>query len=282
MDLETVKSVLLEHGWDADERRRIGDALRLVEDNDECRAMAREFDVIRGALRAEHGAVEETPDGGWAGFEGRLRASILEARPRRWPRPAALAAMIGILLITPWIWTMLSQPDREAPSTMTQAPFGPTEEEVGERLGLFREIAALYDHKAGWVLVGNGAVDIGISQVQGPDVEDGGVLRLAVFRGTEMVSQVDVVAASGQVARIQVPLENGRELCYRLHMLPERSGQVGLYAEIRDPSDAAGPLAALSRDLAMKSGQVDGVGELVTPAGKYSVKVAYATDQPEA
>jgi hypothetical protein len=65
-------------------------------------------------------------------------------------------------------------------------------------------------------------------------------------------------------------------------MLPERSGQVGLYAEIRDPSDAAGPLAALSRDLAMKSGQVDGVGELVTPAGKYSVKVAYATDQPEA
>ncbi|MGD8453804.1 MAG: hypothetical protein PVJ57_18475 [Phycisphaerae bacterium] len=283
MNAEIAKQLILDYGWDAEERRRVAVALQWAEEDAECAAAVRDYDQIRASL--DHGgdpAATEIPDepaDGWAAFEARLTKTALRRPGRIWQHPLALAAalLLGVLLgwqaVPRSAAPMLSN---EAPPTATLA-FSPAE--IDNRVATFRQVAGVFDDRASWVAIAPGASDLGLAAEPDKAPDNLMLLRLALLRGNAVVSQTDMVIVPGHSAELTLPLDDGENVRYLLATSADDPAHLSIYAEFLGRQDQGEALGAVGSDLCIRPGEVCAAGQVLTRQGEYALAVASARSE---
>ncbi len=279
MTCESIRETLLELGWGAADRERAARALKHLETCAQCREAIGDFDVFRDAFDSP--GDQATPQGGWDAFEDRLEARAL-ATGHSWRWPMAIAA--SVLIVAGAFEFGRLQGGRSAPASglaMTGATSRPRESDasftpgdITHEVSAFHEVSQVLEGRAGWILVSDRASDVGVAD-RAVDADKVLLLRFSLLAGGEKVSEADLVAIPGQTANLTVPLENGTSLHYRVGTSIDEPTHLSLWAEIRKPTGSE-PLAALSTDLRLQSGEKRTAGELSTVSGKYVLNVGFA------
>src|SRR5687767_12612269 len=84
MQCDEVRTMLLDYGWGADERRRAMLLLRHLETCDACRAAFVDYDALSDVLRPAEGAGDDAavePAGGWDAFLDKLKSTTPAVPP---------------------------------------------------------------------------------------------------------------------------------------------------------------------------------------------------------
>lgn len=283
MNCEDVRRALLEQDWDESDRQRFRDALQHADDCESCQTALADFDRLRTAVRPTE--FESEPQGGWEAFDDRLTSRVLGGR-RRWPvMPIALAASV-VLGVAGW---GLHFRDRSEPGRAIGIENGNgmivralTPAEIEERMQVFGQVSDVFDQRAGWVLIGDQASDLGLRETPAPSISELLLLRLNVFRERALVSTADLVIVPGQVAELTVPSSSGPQVRYRVATGESRLNHVQFHVELAKPEQPQAAMASLTSDLSLVPGEVVSAGEMLTASGRYRVKIGtYLTDVPE-
>ena len=306
MHCDDVRTLLLDYGWDADERARVALVLRHLETCDACRAAFSDFDLLRGSMRTGTPAAEvagvdaPAPPHGWDAFLEKLASATPAPRKLRLrPRPsggraAALAACV-VLAVGAFEFGRRTAPDRPvahvSPATpltthggggngapaedVFLASLTPSPADAERQADAFEQVSDVFDHKASWLMTSaGGASDVGLA----PEPVAAGrsllLLRLAVLHGGVVASDADVVIVPGQSATLTLPTSDGGVLKYRIGTSAGEPTALTLWLEVRPPHGGEA-LAALATNLLVKPGERVSAGELVTTAGKYELKVGF-------
>lgn len=280
MSCETIQHTLFELGCGSADRERIARALKHLDECATCREAVADLDTLRGAFAA--GSEEPEPAGGWDAFERRLAGQVYASPGRSWRRVTmALAASLliagtafefGRIVVRSVVPLQVATTGASAAGEELGSHFTPGD--ITHEVNAFHQVSQVLDGRAGWMLVSDKASDVGVADGA---LDTGKVLllRFTVLADGGKVSEADLVSIPGQTANLTVPLEAGTTLHYRVGTSIDEPTRLSLWAEIRTPSGAE-PLAALSTDLRMQSGEKRTAGELSTSAGKYVLNVGFA------
>ena len=305
MHCDDVRTILLDHGWDADERARIAALLRHVETCDACRAAFSDFDLLRASLRpvtgagaGAEGADAPAPPQGWDPFLEKLAPatpapSSLRLRPRpSGGRAAALAASILLAALAFQFGRRMgaSAPVAEGPRVVPSttgsqsdarpedaflASLTPSPADAARQADAFERVSDVFDRKASWLMTSAGGTsDVGLAPEPVPAGRSLLMLRLALLHGGAVASDADVVIVPGQSATLALPTSDGGALNYRIGTSAGEPTALTLWLEVRSPQGGEA-LAALATNLLVKPGERVSAGELVTTAGKYELKVGF-------
>lgn len=291
---ETVRQYLLAAGWDAEGRQQAAAMLRHAEDCAECRSAIGDFDRIRATLADSESDLAE-PAGGWEAMHDRMSDALAErAMPMRRPvvRPglAIAAALAAVAAATFHIGRFLN-PAPPAPTAMVQpvylvdpqraepAPARISSAEESHELQAFRQVADVYDGRAGWIMLSNSsdASDVGMLSPDSRPSNKLLLLRLDLWHGHDLVSNSDLLVLAGQTADLTVPLETGQSLHYHVRTSSEvdrddGSDHVFIALELNPPK-SRNPLAALATNLLLHPNQRTTAGWLATSAGDFELKI---------
>lgn len=280
MNCDTSRQLLLEFDWDEAGRRRVEAALAHLEECASCRSAMSDYDLVRASLRSRD--VEAKPPGGWAAFENRLAKAAAPPRPRSRLMPAALAASL-LIAFTGWAMYLQVGGVSSKPTSGTQRGGGLavlSAEEVGEQVQVFDQVASLFDHRLGWVLIGGQASDMGLDADRTNGSGQLLVLRLAASRGRDLCSKADLVIVPGQSASLTVPSAKGPTLRYQIATSKSDPTRLQVWVEAEQPEGAGAVQASLATDLNLEAGRVTSLGQMVTPGGRYDVNVTLAKANP--
>ena len=230
MNPESVKQALLHYGWDADQRRHVAEVLRALEQSDECRKAAAEYDCIRDGLTVE--PLEIEPRGGWQAFEGRVGARGDAARSWPWLRLTSVAAL---LLAAVWLARLTT--------SRNQAPDGPlggtapsgltfTASEIVENLAAFKQISRIFDGRASWLMLSDEASDLGLGAAPGASAADPLMIRLAIVDDRGIRSSTDLTIIPGRDATVSVPFEGDRRLQYHVSTADDDERRLTVWCEV--------------------------------------------------
>lgn len=276
MDRQQAQQLLVEYGWDAAERARLADLFETLRTDAECQQIATEYDCVRSALADE--AADVTPPDGWAAFSTRLQTAATPAAPRVWWRSSALAAAAVLLLAAGWQVGRLGAPAPQSVSTTTPAyadlRFGA--DEVDRAASVFREVAAVFDQRARWLLLGDDLSDVGVATEPISRAQPLLLLRLALSQDGALLRACDLALVRGQVAELSLPLAGGRQIHYRVAASGDVPPRLHLTAELRGNGGVQRQIGALATDLPLNRDAVVQAGEFVTTSGRYSVKIGFA------
>jgi hypothetical protein len=307
MHCDDVRTILLDYGWDADERHRAMLVLRHMETCDACRAAFADFDALRGALRSDGPAADAeggaAPPHGWDAFIEKLATAPAPRSLRLRPRPsggraAALAACIVLAACafqfgrrTASGPPVVHVPPPARPATTSGgggddgsraedtflASLTPSATDAARQADAFERVSEVFDHKASWLMTsGGGASDVGLATESAPAGRSLLMLRLAVLHGGALASEADVVIVPGQSATLTLPTNDGGVLKYRIGTSAGEPTALTLWLEVRPPHGGEA-LAALATNLLVRPGARVAAGELATTAGKYELKVGFTT-----
>ncbi len=229
----------------------------------------------------------DVPEGGWAAFESRLARAVSRRRWRRaWRQPGLIAAALLLGVFLGWGALPRSAGPNLAggrlPAADARRPGSPTAElafspsEINSRVSAFRQIADVFDQRTSWVALTKGASDLGLAADPSSQPGELMLLRLALVRGSSVVSQTDVVIVPGQDAELTLPLEGGESVRYLLATSAEDPARLNIYAELRGRHRPDQALAAVGSDLRVRPGEVCAAGQMLTQQGEYGVAVASA------
>jgi hypothetical protein len=300
---EMVREYLLAAGWDAEQRRQAARMLQHAEGCEACRSALGDFDRIRDAL-APAEACE--PAGGWEAMQWRMddtlrsagRAGPAAARPPVLRPSLAIAASIAVIAAA--TFEMGQSVARRAAiaeakgkevimverSSGDPAPATISPNELSHDVEAFRQVADVYDGRAGWMMVSQNDSDVGIMHSQSAPSNKVLLLRLDLWHGRELVSNSDLLVLAGQTADLTVPMDDGQSLHYRIgtslpaddDYTPAGQAQLHLWLELNTPRGHS-PLAALSTNLQLRPDQKVTAGKLATSAGEYELKIEFKEAQ---
>lgn len=311
MHCDEVRIILLDYGWNADERRRATLLLRHLEGCDACRAAVADYDVLRAALHsAGAGAAADAaePSRGWHAFLERMVPARADHGLRLRPRPSggravALAACVVFSLVAFQLGRKSAPPPvalvpaLPAPSTSSTntgggdarraedtflASLSPSTADAARQATAFDQLSDIFDRKASWLMTSSGgASDVGLA----PDAVPAGhrllMVRLTLLHGGAVASNADVVIVPGQSADLSLPMADGRSLKYHVGTSAGEPTELTLWLEVQAARGAGGreTLAALATNLRVRPGERVAAGELATTSGKYELKVGFTQAQ---
>ena len=225
MSCDLIRQLLLDFGWDQADRHRAGQVLRHLESCEACRTAARDYDALRGVLRA--GEAEPMPDGGWAGFEQRMvpAANSMSHRlsMRIVPRIAALAAAVLLGIGVAQLWSHWLAPPRMPPLIASSPPEHFTGDQIAQNVQAFEQVSQVFDRKTSWLLVSNGESKLGLASELASAQRSVLLLRLTMRRSGTVASVSDLVIVPGQTANLTVPLGQAQSLRYQIGTVHRRT-----------------------------------------------------------
>jgi hypothetical protein len=309
MPCDAIQQFLLDADWDAGRRREVAEILRHAEQCEECQAALRDFDALRRAC-APGDEPSSEPQGGWAAMDDRLAAAVrsraeqvrqesgpaeaggqlpLRQNPARrehlpytWLRPIlALAAAVLIAaggfaaswLLAPRPVRIVVKPAEREPVRLTTL----TPPEVSRAARKFRQVSQIgYEGRAGWMLVSGTESSVGIIPRGAPLTNKVLFLRLMLRRGSDVVSDSDLMVRAGQKADLSVPMRDGQSLRYRVGTSLNDPTHLALWLDLNSPGGSE-PLAALGTNLQVEPGRMVTAGKLATSAGQYELNIEFAS-----
>jgi hypothetical protein len=282
---EATRQLLLDVAPDAAERRAIAAAMAHLDGCELCAQAMRQFDQVRSTLTADASA---DPAGGWEAFEARLQSSLEhQASPRpilfRLLRPAGAIAAGVMLAVAGFLWgAQRARPPVAKTRDVEPATLAAlSKADVTRQLRAFGEIDQVFEGRTRWLLLTNAGADVGLDENSAaagatrPSEEKVMLLRLSVSRGDEIVSTADLVIVPGKTAELRLPTRDGGIVRYRLATSGIDPSKLALRAEMRTGAGAE-PQASLGTDLLLRPDRGTDAGALITPKGKYDVKVSFA------
>jgi hypothetical protein len=281
MSCDAARQFLLDTGWDAAGRRSAADFLLHAETCDDCRAALKDYD----ALRATFSRADEPPEpaGGWDALEKRLAHSL---HRRQSPHVrAALAIAASVLFAVGGFQSgrYLTKPEivqrtlpATVPATAIHVSFPP--HDMSSDVREFREVSRAFDNQATWMLVSQSDPAVGVVANPLPLTKKLLLLRLALLRGGEAISNSDLIVVAGQQADLTLPLPAGQSLHYRIGTSVDELTRLTLGLELKTPHRKE-PLAGLATTLNFKLGQPLSAGKLTTSEGEYELKVEVASTE---
>lgn len=298
MSCDSCLQSALDFGWDEPARRRAAEVLDHLRACPACRALLEEFDRLTAVLAAP-GAGDVEPPGGWDAFERRLMtAQPGSPRGRRFnwiPPVAAVAASILIATAAFTIGRSIAPRTAAAPlasnraeSTMATEQRGAFEPpQLSHEVNAFDQVSKVFDGRASWMLVSNGASDVGVApHPVAAASRDVLLLRLTMTRGGQVASEADVLVVPGQTANLTVPLHadggdaggGAHSLHYRIGTSADEPTRLAVWLDINTPQGGQ-PLAALATNLQVEPGRKVTAGQLATSAGDYELTIGFARAQ---
>lgn len=272
MHCDETRRYLLDLDGNEAARRRVAAALQHAETCSACRSALADYDRIRDEVAAPQGDIE--PPGGWVAFEARLKHKIQARSWWRWFSPVAMAAS---LLLAGAGWGLYlggrpelapGRPEEETPRLVSLSP-----QDVAQGVRLFDQVSDVFERRADWVLLANGASDLGL----GPRSSAGGrellLLRLALVREQAVVSSADLVIAAGRTASVTLPLDRGAQVSYQVATSASDPRRLRLGVSIRPSAQEPRSLAALATELDAEGERWIQAGQLVTHLGQFGVSV---------
>ena len=103
-------------------------------------------------------------------------------------------------------------------------------------------------------------------------------LRLMLMRGSELVSDSDLMVRAGQKADLSVPMLGGKLLRYRVGTSLDDPTHLTLWLDV-NTLQGGEPLAGLGTNLQMEPGRQLSAGKLTTSAGEYELNVEFASTE---
>lgn len=266
---DMARTTLFDSEVDAEQRKRLTEALAHLDGCEACQAAVRDYDRIRDTLASFRSDAE--PEGGWSAFENRLLQVRLQPKPWRAQNWYALAAsvLIGALgFDVGRLWTRAPGPRAQMGQAVATGDFSAP-------LAAFKTVSKVLDGRANWVMLTNGGsgVDVSPEPVDPP----GKVLclRLSMSRQGIDVSDTDLMILPGRHADLTVPIAQEQSLHYAVETSKEEPTRLRLRLEIRTPRGNE-VLAALATNVQMKPGDRLSAGQLATTAGEYELKISFA------
>jgi hypothetical protein len=285
MSCESYQQSSLDFGWDEPTRRRAAEVLDHIRSCPACQARLREFDRIADALSSDE-STDAIPPGGWAAFERRLAGTAPHhpARPMAWLRPTlAIAASFVLVAGAFTLGRFIPRPDPEpvavhpvTPASIARDTAAIAPSKVNHEVRAFDQVSKVFDGRASWMLVANGASDVGVAPAAlAGESRNVLLLRLTVTRGKQIASDADLLVVPGQTANLTVPLhDSGHSLHYRIGTSAEEPTRLAVWLDINTPQGGQ-PLAALATNLQVEPGQKVTAGQLATSAGDYELTIGF-------
>ncbi|MCX5660570.1 MAG: hypothetical protein NTW19_12725 [Planctomycetota bacterium] len=301
MSVNDLVQEMLDRGWTMADLRRAAEILRELEGDGSMQRMATDLDAVRAVLG--NGNLDSQPSGGWESYESRLRSAIAvrTREPRsagRWMAraawPAALAASLA-LAATGWALFLskgspIPQGGRIGPVVQTPSagdgqairPPAPTptnsfarmtEQDMAQQASIFEQVSKVFDERAGWVAVSGDDIEMGMTQKPTAEAPRVLLLRLAVSRGSTLLSRSDLAVVPGQDVDLTLPLADGKRLRYRLGTAVGTPARLSIWVELQTPGAPGQTLAAAATELSANPGDLLKVGQLATSSGEYQVDV---------
>jgi hypothetical protein len=298
MSCNEYRECLLDFGWDKPARQRAEALLDHLKQCQDCRKAAGDYDRLRQLLAEP--TESAAPPGGWERFEQQMHDSIGTGSSRHkvggWhvPYPAVAATLviglvIGLLgfelgrLFTSGPKSSIASNDVHSQPLISRLPDNPaappqpiSSERIAYDVRSFQRVAQFCENKASWVLLSKRYRDVGMAPTEldrsSPRVL---LLGLTVLRGQQVISNADLMVIPGQQADLAVPLDDGQSLQYRIGTSVGQPTRLNLWLGVVTPNGGR-PLAGLSTNLEMEPGQKLTAGRLMTAAGEYQLKIAFA------
>lgn len=284
MSCQSVQQSVLEFGWDAAARGRAAEILDHIRSCPVCQERLKLYDRITDALFTPE-AVGAEPPGGWVAFQRRLSDATPVASRRitlRLRPVGAIAASIGIVVAAFMLGQTASRPDLKPIALMPSSRTSPDERptfaprQISEDVEAFNQVSQVFDGRASWMLVANGASDVGVENQ--PVLAGAGdvlLLRLTTTRAGKVASDADLLVVPGQTANLTVPLNSGgHSLHYRIGTSSGEPTRLAVWLDI-NTKQGGQPLAALATNLDVEPGQTVTAGQLATSAGEYEFTIEF-------
>lgn len=279
MSCDDFKETLLDFDWDEATRKRAAALLDHLASCPECRAAAQDFERLRGSLAAPGSDAE--PINGWSDFERQLNACSKVARPSPWRLPlmALAASLIIAAVIIHYCRTLVPrQPVSVAAVKAASGPAGDKASLLPQKiqfdLQAFDQVSRYFDGHASWMLVSDGASDVGTTGDTIMESRKVLLLRLTLTQGRAVTSDADLLVVPGQTANLIVPVKGGQSLHYRIGTSAEEPTHLSLWLEIQE-SQTGRSIASLSTHLQLEPGQGFRVGQLASSAGTYALQIGF-------
>lgn len=279
MNADEAKRLLIEFGWDAEERGRIGRMLRIIDEDAECRTAAGEYDLIRAALREVRTA---QPDNG-ADIQTRLAESVrgfAQYGPIANWRRLSVAAVVLMAFAGGWLLKNASTtgPGRLPTISLAAADqFVPTPQEARACLSLFDELSGVFENRTGWVLLSGGRAEFGLGAAPCGAAVAPIVLRVSALGEDRLISTADLAIQPGQHAEAILPLTGGQYLRITVAAGTSPSIEPTIRAEIFLADDAAQKTRAwLESSFSLAPGHSRSAGRVETGTGGIEIRVAAA------
>jgi hypothetical protein len=280
---EIIREFLSECDWDEAARQRAADALAHLQTCPTCAAYAADYDRIRSILKPEASGI---PEGGWSAMERRLLHTTFHRR--HWLRlPTLTMAMAAGLLIAigygiarvamnrvPALPTLVQVDNPISQPANPIVGFFP-KSDVAQEAKAFHEVSDVFEHRAAWLLVGDSASDMGVSDQPVTNQEQILLLRLTMLESGKIISSEDLAILPGQSANLTVPGDRKTSLRYRISTSDEQPTRLTISTQLVTPKGAE-VLAALATTLRMEPGQKVSAGNMMTSSGNYELQIAFA------
>ena len=178
-------------------------------------------------------------------------------------------------------------------SVPLMADMGLSPDDVAQKVRAFGAVDQSFDGQAGWLLLSANNTDVGLNQSAGsqrPTTRGAGtkvlLVRLNLVRGTDVVSEADVLIVAGTTANVVVPTKLGIPLQY--HIVTSARDPMRLRVQVQVPRQgvvervanmpASGPnMAELGTSLDLQPYRDATAGRLVLDRESFDLQVAAAT-----
>jgi hypothetical protein len=276
MSCGEVREFLLQTDWSSDERRRATSFLQHLAQCQECQKAFKDFDEIRLTLSP---AEAPEPEDGWETMQLRV-ADAIRPPQHNWFRP--MLAIAALALLAFGLFEAGRQTGNQShagfvinknKSAATEPFISPTE--VTHNVRAFREVLQAYDGHAGWMMMSHNSADVGMISDPVASTKKLLVLRLELWQAERSISSADLLVLAGQSAELTLPMPSGQSLHYRIGTSTDEPVRLSLWLELKT-THGGEPLAALSTDLRLETGQKLAAGKLTTSAGEYELKIDFA------
>lgn len=270
MKCDQIRQELLRYDWDQTERQQMAECLAHLNICEECKQAFIDYDYIRSEMRGSES--EKEPVGGWSALEERLTSHITTSPSRQIFIPGMLAASIVIAVIG---WGLFLNTKQEVgPSFVDKYVFkGLTSQEIKDQVEVFDQVSETFEGRTGWVVLANNNSDLGLTAKPVEPVKQLLLLRLNVLCDGVVKSKADFMIVPGQTARLNMPVNHGTQINYQI-ATSQDTKRLQLWVEVVREGGDRETLAALATDIQPETGQVIDVGEMVTAAGRYGVRLA--------
>lgn len=278
MTPEQAQQLILDYGWTATERIRVRNALELIETLPECRDAVGDYDRIRSILEHDRRDCADFSDAALA----RMTTAIQNfERPRfaRWIGPISIAAALAVAYILGWYTPGRdsTRPGVHAANSMA-VRMVPTPEETRHYISLFDELGAVFENRAGWMLISHGETDLGIDRRPTVSTEPSSrpfVLRIGAIDDGGLLAIADLVIEPGQSADSVIPLGESRSLRISVNTPLGAKFAPRIRVEVFDPQDESQRAEAiLAASMDLQPGQIRSAGQLQTLLGGLEIRVA--------
>ncbi len=277
MQCDQTREILLELGWDAETRLRSAEALTHLQTCAECQKAAADFDRLHVLLEPPE---TTPPTGGWAAFERRSIPSVVARR--QWiPWASAIAAMLVVGTICLEIGRRHPSSNPTVAGVLPPSAAPLTTTDIATAVKTFERVSEVFDRRASWVMLSDGASDVGM----GPSVTSADqpvlLLRMTLLRDDvvshghpSILTKSDLVIIPGQPADLTIPLRDGQSFHYHISTSVQTPTRLGISAELHGSDQEL--IAALATRLTLAEDANLTAGKLASNAGEYRLQVAFA------